>query len=64
MDWFLNLISLSEEGPDRGQEGGAGRKGAGVRGGGQEERGQAGAGQGAVGRGGGPEEGHEEGWGR
>ena len=45
----MNLISLSEEGPDRGQEGRAGRQGAGVRGGGQEERGQTGPGQGAAG---------------
>ena len=35
MDQFMNLISLSEEGPDRGQEGRARRQGAGVRGGGQ-----------------------------
>ena len=32
MDQFLNLISLSEEGPDRGQEGRARRQGAGVSG--------------------------------
>ena len=32
MKQFLKLISLSEEGPDRGQEGKAGRQGAGVRG--------------------------------
>ena len=52
MKQFLNLISLSEEGPDRGQEGRAGRQGAGVRGGDQEEGGQTGA----AGGGGGPEE--------
>ena len=32
MDQFLNLISLSEEGQDRGQEGRSRRQGAGVRG--------------------------------
>ena len=32
MDQILNIISLSEEGPDRGQEGRARRQGAGVRG--------------------------------
>ena len=57
----MNLISLSEEGPDQDQEGGAERQGAGVRRGGQEDRGQAGACQGAGGGGGGLEEGHEEG---
>ena len=56
----MNLISLSEEGSDRGQEGRAERQGAGVRGGGQEEGGQTGAAGGS----GGPEEWHEEGWGR
>ena len=45
MKQFLNLISLSEEGPDRGQEGKAGRQGAEVRGGGQEEGEQTGPGQ-------------------
>ena len=66
MDQFLNLISLSEEGPDRGQEGRARRQGAGVRG---EVKRRWGklilvTGQGAAGGGGGPEEGHEESWGR
>ena len=60
----VNLISLSEEGPDQDQEGGAERQGAGVRRGGQEDQGQAGTSQGADGGGGGPEEGHEGGGGR